>query len=143
MLSEAPDTRPAIPVLREAIELLNPPPPDRKDAMKLDQSVAKLGKILIEIGYQDEAEDMFRRALLSGEKASPTNALAFAGLTELELNLGRFDEALVHISAALPFLESKSEVNDVLGDALRPQGDILEALGRHEESWGGHRKAYL
>ena len=88
------------------------------------------GHDLLARGLYDEAERAYRLAL----EADPTSQEALAGLGQVELQRGRYTEAL-------PLLERATRVPTQIVSAFRSLGDAYEAVGDPERAAVSYRQA--
>ena len=88
------------------------------------------GHDLLARGLYDEAERAYRLAL----EADPTSQEALAGLGQVEVQRGRYTEAV-------PLLERATRVPTQIVSAFRSLGDAYEAIGDHERAVISYRQA--
>lgn len=137
--------RKAMPLLREAVELLTPPE-GREEADMYLSSIAMLGKVEQELGLLEEAEALllkgvaFRGAGLALGKASCRMHLA-----EVLLAMGWLDEALQYARDGEQEMLKVKHYDDqppIQKEVLATLADINEAMGNDEEAFLYQERAF-
>lgn len=129
----------AIPLLREAVELLTPPE-GREEADMYLSSIAMLGKVEQELGLLEEAEDL----LLKGV-AFRGAGLALGKASFRMLAMGWLDEALQYARDGEQEMLKVKHYDDqppIQKEVLATLADINEAMGNDEEAFLYQERAF-
>jgi protein O-GlcNAc transferase len=98
--------------------------PDRADILGL------LGLIAIQVGHNQVAEDLLRRAIA----ADPADASFHYNLGNICQNTGRLDEAIRCYQQALAIDPANADIRNNLGNALWSSGRVDEAVQSYQQA---------
>ena len=102
-----------------------------------------LGNVMLSLGNDEVAEEMFRRAL-KGEKelrSATGQAINYANIGAIKERSGEMDSARIYYNMSM---EKNRECNNLIGISLCYQniGELDEAAGKHVEARENYLKSY-
>ena len=102
-----------------------------------------LGNVMLSLGNDEVAEEMFRRAL-KGEKelrSATGQAINYANIGAIKERSGEMDSARMYYNMSM---EKNRECNNLIGISLCYQniGELDEAAGKYEEARDNYLKSY-
>ena len=102
-----------------------------------------LGNVMLSLGNDEVAEEMFRRAL-KGEKelrSATGQAINYANIGAIKERSGEMDSARIYYNMSM---EKNRECNNLIGISLCYQniGELYEAAGKYNEARDNYLKSY-